>query len=206
MMRDERVYRVLLRAYPARFRQEYEHELMLVFREQRRDGGTSDRWYWTALLIDLMCSIAREWHEEVTSNSPSGIAHLRKFGLAAVLVAAFEVLNTAAEVQAGGFAGRDVLSQAGIVVTMLTMTALLVSGIGLVRGRRAAAPSAGIAAAGCIASFAFIGVVRPMLSVLAMLAGIGFPVALLLWLLVNRGRGASPAQMGNAVQTRGTYR
>jgi hypothetical protein len=35
---SERLYRLLLRAYPRAFREEYETEMLLVFRDVARDG------------------------------------------------------------------------------------------------------------------------------------------------------------------------
>jgi hypothetical protein len=191
MMHDERLYRVLLRAYPSRFREAYEREMVLVFRDQRRDGATRDLSYWIALLMDVARSAPREWREEVTANIHSGEIFVKAMAIVAVLVAAFELVNTSAELQSGGFAGRDVLSQTAIVVAILAVLALLVSGIGLLRRGRAATPLARIAAVGCLGSFAFVELARPMFSMLAMLAGIGFPVALLVWLFVSRGRGTA---------------
>jgi hypothetical protein len=193
MMAGERLYRVLLRAYPARFRESYEREMVLVFRNQRREGATRALSYWTALLLDVARSAPPEWREELSSNIHPGGVLVKTMAIVAVLVAAFELVNTAAEVKMGGFAGRDPLAQAAIVAAMLAMLGLLAAGVGLLRRGRAAEPLARLAATGCLASFAFIGLARPMLSILAMLAGIGFPLALLAWLFARRARPTSGA-------------
>jgi hypothetical protein len=191
MMAGERLYRLLLRAYPAHFRDSYEREMVLVFRNQRRDGATRALSYWTGLVMDMARSAPREWREELSSNIHSGGVFVKTMAIVAVLVAAFELINTAAEVQGGGFAGRDPLAQAGIVAAVLAMLGLLASGVGLLRRGRAAEPLARIAATGCLTSFAFTGLARPVFSNLAMMAGIGFPLALLAWLFTRRARPTS---------------
>lgn len=196
MIRGERVYRAFLRAYPSRFLRAYEREMLLVFRDQRREGSASGASRWIALLMDVVRSAPREWYEELTHKTQTGGRPMRGFALVSMLVAAFELINAAVEVQGGGFSGRDALSQATLVVTMLSMVALFVAGFRLMRAGREAAPLAAMAAAACIASFAFIGLARPVYSVFSMLVGIGFPITLLVWLMVN-GRGAPAAGARN---------
>jgi hypothetical protein len=65
LLRSEQVYRVLLHAYPPRFRQRFEQEMAQVFRTSCReiyavsgDGGL--RRYWLSTLWDWALSAARE--------------------------------------------------------------------------------------------------------------------------------------------------
>jgi hypothetical protein len=65
LLRSEQVYRVLLHAYPPRFRQRFEHEMAQVFRTSCReiysaagDGGL--RRLWLSTLWDWALSAARE--------------------------------------------------------------------------------------------------------------------------------------------------
>ena len=197
MTRAEHCYRVLLRAYPARFRQEYEREFVLVFRDQQREGISRGVRYWTALAMDVACGAAREWHEEVITSRQPG-EKMKGFATAAVLVATFELINVTVEVRAGGFVGRDALTQTGILLAVFAMTALFVSGIRLWRSGSLAVRFTGIAAAASLASFAFVGLVRPTFSIMAMLCGIGFPVALLLRILAVRHGEPSIAERNSA--------
>jgi len=65
---------------------------------------------------------------------------------------------------------------------------LVVSGIALLRRSRGAAAWARGAAVTCLVMFVVIGLMTPRLSILAMLLGIGFPLALLLFLRWTRER------------------
>lgn len=187
-MRAERVYRNLLRAYPARFRQAYEREMLLVFRDQQREGVTGSPSYWLECVSDVVRSASREWRDEITTNLQTGERPMRGFAVVAVLVAAFELFNTAVEIRAGGFVSRDGLAQMGMVITIVSVAALLGAGVALYRSGRSAVSFAQIAAVSCLASFAFMGLVRPTFSILAMLLGIGFPIALLAWTTMTRGK------------------
>ncbi len=59
-MSAERIYRLLLRAYPPAFRAEYGREMVLVFRDQCRDGDVRTLGFWTAVIYDVARS-APEW-------------------------------------------------------------------------------------------------------------------------------------------------
>ena len=185
VLRHERVYRAMLRAYPSRFRTENEQELLRIYRDQQRDGVAEAPGYWPRLIVDVLRSAPREWRDEITTTFQAGGVSMRGLAVVAVLVGAFELFNTFTEIRAGGFNSRDALAQAGLVLALISMIALAAAGVALLRSGRAATRFAQVAAACCIASFAFIGLTRPSLSVLAMILGIGFPVLLLGWAMMS---------------------
>ncbi|NUQ21988.1 MAG: hypothetical protein HOQ09_13650 [Gemmatimonadaceae bacterium] len=53
MSADARIYRLLLRAYPPRFRAEYGREMELIFRDQRRGEGGTGPGFWGRTLWDV---------------------------------------------------------------------------------------------------------------------------------------------------------
>ena len=55
-MSAERIYRLLLRAYPPAFRAEYGREMVLVFRDQCRDGDVRTLGFWVRVLWDVVRS------------------------------------------------------------------------------------------------------------------------------------------------------
>ncbi len=118
---------------------------------------------------------------------------MKRMAIAAVVVATLELLNAGVELVAGGFASRDSLSQLTLGLVLLCTTGLLIAGVSLLRQGHAAVPLARIAAVGCFASFAFIGLARPVLSGLGMLIGLGFSLILLVFLTV--GGGGRPSAM-----------
>lgn len=193
MTRDERWYRLALRAYPARFRESYEREMVLLFRDQRRDGATQNPSYWASLFIDIARTAPGEWRDHVHSYVQRGGVLMKGMAIIAVLVAAFEMFNAAAELFAGGVTGRSGGELLAIAIAVAGPALLLVAGVDLLRRGRAAASFGIGAAVVCMASFAFVGATHPMLSGVAMLMGIGVPMALLVFLLVNRGSGSPKA-------------
>jgi hypothetical protein len=60
---SEKLYALLLRLYPARFRRQYGEEAMRVFRERLRDerGRGARRRLWLELLLDVGASLPREY-------------------------------------------------------------------------------------------------------------------------------------------------
>jgi hypothetical protein len=74
---------------------------------------------------------------------------------------------------------------------MVAGVLLLTSGVALLRRTPGAPEWARGAAIACLAVFALIGLVPGRLSIFSMMLGIGFAIALLLFLRLHGGRGAS---------------
>src|SRR5437867_12956249 len=55
-MSAERIYRLLLRAYPPAFRAEYGREMVLVFRDQCRDSDVRTLGFWMRVFWDIVRS------------------------------------------------------------------------------------------------------------------------------------------------------
>ena len=55
-MSAERIYRLLLRAYPPAFRAEFGREMVLVFRDQCRDGDVRTLGFWVRVFWDVVRS------------------------------------------------------------------------------------------------------------------------------------------------------
>ena len=55
-MSAERVFRLLLRAYPREFRAKYGQEMVLVFRDQCREGDVRSLGFWGRVLWDVLRS------------------------------------------------------------------------------------------------------------------------------------------------------
>jgi hypothetical protein len=189
----ERAYRLMLLAYPPRFRGSYGHEMVLLFRDQRRNGSATGVPYWISLVADVARSAPRLWGEQFNEVLHNGESIMKPMAVVAMMVGAFEVFNTLAEVQGGGFTNRDAMSQAGLLLAISFAVLLLAAGGDLVRRGRRAMSLAAAAGLGCLCAFAFVGLARPVLSVFSMLLGIGFPIVLLVFLFLNRGDGMAKA-------------
>lgn len=191
MSAAERVYRLRLRVYPPSFRHAYEREMLLFFRDHRRQEHGRGVRVWVALCLDTARSASCLWREQVTDVIHTGETTMKAMAVLAMLVGAFEALNTGVEAAAGGFGIRDLLSQAALVLVVWSSVLLLACGIALLRRAQRAIALARLAGLAGVGAFVLIAIARPMLSGLAMLLGIGFPVALLVFLLVRREDGLS---------------
>lgn len=196
MTTAERAYRMLLRAYPAPFRATFGREMTTVFRDRRRELRTSPLRFWAEVLTDVARSAPALRLEAMRAGMSTETlveeVAMMPMAILAVLVGAMEVVNTLVEVTAGGLSNRSALALAALALAILAGGALLVAGVALLRRAPRSVVGARIAAVTCIATFALIGLLQPMLSALALLLGIAFPIALLIFLAMGRGRGEAP--------------
>ena len=116
---------------------------------------------------------------------------MRIMAVLSVLVGTLEGLNVIAELVAGLSAGRTVPGSLLLAVPGLAAVVLLVSGVVLfTRGPRAVR----VAGASVIASlvlFAGTAVFAPVLSMAALVLGIGYPIAMLVVLSLTPHAGAA---------------
>jgi hypothetical protein len=191
-MSAERCYRALLRAYPPEFRAQYEREMMLTFRQCRRDAVGRATWFWAELLWDVARSapalrleaMRARWCVDLHITEGAMTA----MGILAALIGVLEVINSLIEGVEGGL-HRPGLQLLSVVLGVVGGVVLLVAGIAMLRRGARAIPHAFRMAATCLVAFAFIEVAAPVMSVAAMLLGIVFPLALLVFLFWQRGRG-----------------
>ena len=195
----ERAYQLLLRAYPGTFRTAYGREMTLVFRDQCRAARTRGVGFWTAIIWDVARS-APALRLEVSRalwqrNFRTGEGAMMKMTVAilSILVGAVEAVNSLQEVWVGGALNRDASLLIGGTIAVVAGVLLLTAGIALLRGSGRAVDLALGAAVTCLVVFVLVGLVKPQMSMFATLLGIGFPIALLLFLRVTRGQGSGRA-------------
>jgi hypothetical protein len=195
MSAAERAYRFLLRAYPAGFRAAYGREMMLVFRDQRRASSAPGVRFWVELVADLLCSAVVERTDELRAGWDRNIQHeegtMRPMAILAMLVGVLEAVNGLVELWAGGIRNGDGYSLAWGVLVVLVGALFLASGVALLRGARGAAAWGRGAALTCLVVFVLANLVHPRMSGFATLLGIGFPIALLIFLRLSGGGGRS---------------
>jgi hypothetical protein len=194
MSAAERAYQLLLHAYPATFRAAYGREMMLVFRDQRREVGAPGIRFWAELVRELVRSAAAErvdelrawWDRDIQTEEEK----MKPMATLAILIGALEVVNGSVELWAGGIRNGDGYSLAWGTMVALIGTLLVASGIALLRRAPSAAALARGAAVACLAVFACMFFVQGRMSVFATLLGTVFPVALLIFLYWDRGQSA----------------
>jgi hypothetical protein len=191
----ERVFDALLRAYPADFRAQYAKEMTQLFRDQRRIDVRAGISFWAETIWDVARSAPALRAEALRAGSKRGNQPLegtmRPMAILAMLVGVIQVVNAAIE----GWAGRSQIgseySLAGVALGLVAAALLVAAGVALLRRGWDAVTWARVAAVACLMVVALIRLVQPWMSVFGMLLGIGFPVALLLFLYLARRGGPS---------------
>jgi hypothetical protein len=193
----DRVYRTLLRAYPADFRAEYANQMALAFRDRRREAGSARVGFWTAMLWDVAKSapalrvdaLRTQWSSDI---QPVGTI-MKTMAILAMLIGAIEAVNSSIEAWIGGVVNHGGYSLAGGVLGLAAGAALVFAAVALLRRTPGALTFAQSAAVLCLAVFLSVRLLRPMFSVFATLLGIAFPIALLIYVnWTRRGAGSNP--------------
>ncbi|MEO8561872.1 MAG: hypothetical protein ABI601_07345 [bacterium] len=191
----ELVFRALLRVYPAGFRADYEREMTQIFRDRRREEHGGGSGFWIEVLWDVARSAAAMHADAARAprnvNNQPRKGTMRRMAILAVLVGLIEVLNASLEGRAGRMNGGDAYSFIGVALGVCAAILLIVAGVALFRRGWSAAGWARVAAIGCAALVVSIRVVQPWMSIFATLLGIGFPIALLLFLYLTKRDGSS---------------
>ncbi len=197
MIAAERVYRLLLRAYPAEFRAAYGREMTQLFNDRRRDASTARAQFWAAMLADIARSAPamrlEQWRARWSDDSYVEERTMKTMAILAILIGTLEVVSSAAEAWVGGLVLHGGYSLAAGTVAAAAGALLVASAIAMLRGAKGAVSLAQGSAIACIAVFALVAALRPIFSILSTMLGIGFPIALLLYLRLTQGRGPSEA-------------
>jgi hypothetical protein len=181
----ESMFRSVMCAYPPAFRRAFGRELVLVFRDQERNGLIT-RGYWVALIIEIVSTAPQLWAEELHDGFLITELTMKLMAILAILIGMLETLNSLSESREALFAHRDPVSRAVLILTIASALLLTLAGLALLVRGEAARTIGRIAAVGCLIAFVFMASARPMMSVGARLVGIAFPISLLVFLFVRR--------------------
>ena len=190
MRKGERVFRILLLAYPADFRRGFGEEMRVLFNDTRREGGSRLR-FWRDFVSDVARSALR-LHAEALREAWNHDTHTRRgrmrpMAILALLFGVLEAINAGAEGVAGIRGGDDASLLAG-ALGILAGGALAAAGVAILRKRGTGWVRG--AALGCLLAFMAVAFVK-RLSILALAIGIAIPIALLLVIRASR-RGDPP--------------
>jgi len=181
-MTAERVYRLLLRAYPRSFRTEYGGEMMLLFRDEYRRRNAAALGFWTIMVCDVGRSATSMWLEELSARAKDYTriveVTMKLAGILAVLLGVYGVVNALAEAVPGM---RGPLGGAYIVAVVLGIIAaalLLTAGAALLRSPVSGRHTAIIASLASLVSVVITRLLHPWMSMLGLVVGIGFPIVL----------------------------
>ncbi|HEV8382691.1 MAG TPA: hypothetical protein VGQ29_13975 [Gemmatimonadales bacterium] len=184
-MSAERIYRLLLRAYPPAFRAEYGREMVLLFRDQCQESDVRTVGFWAAVISDVARSApalrAAAWRARVSESTRTMEVVMKLAAMLTVLLGGvFGILSAVNEWVA---AAKQTISgphELSLVLGVFASALLLAAGVAILsrtpRGRQAARLAV-------LASFVMIVVARllhPWMSIFSQLVGFGLPVALLI--------------------------
>ena len=170
-MKAERIYRMLLRAYPPAFRAEYGREMVLVFRDQCRDSDVRTLGFWMRVFWDIVRSAPTLRAE--TTRTVEVIMKLA--AILAVLLAAFGIFGAVNDWSAASqHAGPYVLA---IVLGVAASLLLLGAGVAILLQKRQAARLILVASLLC---FVAARLVFPWMGIFLQLVGSVIPVGLLI--------------------------
>jgi hypothetical protein len=192
--RAERVYALLLRAYPPAFRARYAREMTLCFRDLMRDRGTLGVGFWIEIVADVARSapplradaLRARWNPKERVEE----GRMKTMGILAVVIGLLQAINALVELNGGGTTGWP-----GLVVAMAIVLSVLlvIAGIALL-ARASSAPTLSRIAAVCwLALVVLARAVHPWMSIFSTLLAIVFPLALLVHVQMMRGRGMTRA-------------
>jgi hypothetical protein len=189
--RAERVYALLLHAYPSAFRATYAREMTLAFRDLARDAGRTGPAFWLEIAADVARSAPALRLEAVQRRlTLIGIGGriMRAIGLLAIVVGILETANTLTELAAGGIAGRGMAGSIALLLAIIGGVLLVAAGFAL---RHAHAIWARNAAIVCLALFILARTLAPWMSIASTVIGVVFPLALLVWTTRRRSSAVS---------------
>jgi hypothetical protein len=190
MNANDRIYRVLLRAYPPAFRSTFGGEMALAFRDRRREMRATPIRFWLIMLLDVARSAPAQRLEASTGRPAAHIqfeeGSMKTMAIVAVVVGLFEGASASIEAWIGGVVGHDRFSLAGGTMGMIGGLFLAAAAIAVLRRRPGSALLLQRAATACLAAFGAVWLLRPMLSIASTGLGIMFPIVLLFFLRTRR--------------------
>ena len=182
-MNAEGVYHLLLRAYPTRFRSDYEREMTLLFRDALRNTNETAFGFWLAIVWDVVRSATPMWIDVLrareTEHSQIVEVIMKGLGGVAVLLGFYGAVNAMVEAMAGMRGALGGVYLLAVALGGVAATLIITAGAALLRAAPTARQTATFAS---IASLMIILVARfahPWMSVFSLIVGIALPIVLL---------------------------
>ena len=173
----ERIYRILLCAYPPAFRAEYGREMLLCFRDHCRDSDARSLGFWAGVIMDVARSAPalriEAWRENIKI-----VEGLMKFAaILTLLVGLLVIANAILEWSAGGSG-----TAAHTVALLFAVGAgllLFVTGVAILRPADRGLQTGRLALLASVVLIVASRLLHPWMGIFAQLVGIGLPIVLL---------------------------
>lgn len=191
MSAADRALRLLLLAYSREFRDAWGPEMLLVIRDQRRDSDGTALQFWVELLWDVARSAPTERIRAMRAHDThQGEGPMRPMAMLAVLIGMLELVGSSMEGWAGGVVNGDGYSLFGGMAGLVAGALLAGSGAVLLRNDPRAVTLARRGVGACLILFVVVAIAaHSRMGIASMVFGIGFPIALLLFLHFRGGWG-----------------
>ena len=186
-MNAERVYGILLRAYPPEFRAEYGREMMLVFRDQCREGDVRSLGFWARVVWDVVRSAPALRAEATRTVEVS----MKLAAILALLVGILGIVNAVTEWMAGGMGTTQ--HALALVLGIGASVLLLVAGAAILGPSSRRLQTGRLALIASLVMIVAARLLHPWMSVFGQLLGIGVPVVLVIALYWPRKAAPSGA-------------
>jgi hypothetical protein len=180
----ERIYRLLLRAYPPDFRAEYGREMVLLFRDQCQEGDVRTAGFWAAVICDVAQSAPAEraaaWRARVSESTRTSEVIMKLVAMLTVLVGVFGILNAMVELGAALTGTIGGMHGIALVLGVCASALLLAAGAAILRPAQRGRQAPRLALLASLVMIVAARLLFPWMSVFAQLVGIGLPVAFLI--------------------------
>ena len=178
-MSAERIYRLLLRAYPPEFRAEYGREMELLFRDQCRETDVRSLGFWVRVMADVARSApvlrVEAWRENIKIIE----VIMKVAAVLTALLALLSILGIGAEWVAGSkqpMTGPWVLA---VALGMFASVLLLAAALAILSRAPRSRQIAGLALLAALVMGVAARLLYPWMGIFAQLVGIGLPIVLL---------------------------
>jgi len=183
-MSTERIYRLLLRAYPPDFRAEYGREMVLLFRDQCRESDVRTVGFWAAVIWDVARSApalrAEAWRTPGRKNTRTMGVIMKLAAMLTVLVGVFGILNAMVEWGAGLTGTMGGMHALALVLGVCASALLLAAGAAILRATGRGRQAARLALVASLVLIVAARLLHPWMSPFSQLVGIGLPAAFLI--------------------------
>lgn len=174
----ERIYRLLLRAYPPDFRAEYGPEMVLLFRDLCRESDLLTVGFWAAVIGDVVRSAPALRVEAWRENLRILEVIMKLTGILMVLVGVLGILNVVIEWSAGG--NGSTAHAVALVLSIGAGVSLLVAGAVSLRPTGSSRQAGRLALVASLVLIIAARLLHPWMGIFAQLVGIGMPVLFLI--------------------------
>ncbi len=183
-MSADRIYRLLLLAYPPEFRAEYGREMMLLFRDQCQESDVRSFRFWGAVLCDVARSApalrVEAWRARATANNRTMEVLMKLAAMLTVVLGVLGVLNTGVEWGAAATQTIQGAHTLSLVLGVFASALLLAAGVAMLSGTPRSRQTARLALLASVVMIVAARLLFPWMSIFSQLVGIGLPVALLI--------------------------